>query len=580
AATPMPGPMPARPAGRSRAHPRRRARRIRRAMQRPPRSARHEPPRPPLAASGHGAGGAAAGAAAAAGAGPGPAPLLAGAGGGLLGDRGARPRRARLRLHLGRGRRPGDRVAAGRACAAAGGDGLHPAALPRPAAVLPARPAGAGDRRPAAQRPGGGRGPPPATGAAAAAVAVLAGAAGGRAAVGTAVPGARRVPVGAGAALMRRRPEKIRNPSAEAAQCRVRALVGLGLVLLARGGLAGWYFRLQVVQHDDFARQSGANRIKPRPVVPARGLIYDRKGRLLADNVPAYRLDVTPEDAGDIPRMLRELSQVVELSPEEIERFEAARRATRSFRAITLKQRLSDEEVARFAVDRWRFPGVEVVAYLNRRYLYGDLLAHVIGYVGRTDEGDVERYGKDHVLFPHTGRTGVERYYDEQLRGKIGYEQVETNVEGRALRSIGMVPARAGTDLRLGIDLDLQRAMVMAFGEQTGSAIAIDPRTGEVLAMVSLPSFDPNLFVNGISNADYRRLMDDPSRPLFSRRGGGGVAPGWTGKPMLALAGLDGGLRKPEDRVLSTGMFYLPGSSRGWGDASRGGHGWTDLRKS
>src|SRR5690606_8218234 len=208
---------------------------------------------------------------------------------------------------------------------------------------------------------------------------------------------------------------------------------------LALGGLAGWYFRLQVVQHDDFARQSEANRIKPRPVVPARGLMYDRKGRLLADNVPAYRLDrppaaaggiprmrrglsqgegrlladnvpayrldVTPEDAGDIPRMLRELSQVVELSPEEIERFEAARRATRSFRAITLKQRLSDEEVARFAVDRWRFPGVEVVAYLNRRYLYGDLLAHVIGYVGRTDEGDVERYGKDHVLFPHTGRT-------------------------------------------------------------------------------------------------------------------------------------------------------------------------------
>lgn len=379
---------------------------------------------------------------------------------------------------------------------------------------------------------------------------------------------------------MRRRPEKIRNPSAEAAQFRVRALVGLGVVLLALGGLAGWYFRLQVVQHDDFARQSEANRIKPRPVVPARGLIYDRKGRLLADNVPAYRLDVTPEDAGDIPRMLRELSQVVELSPEEIERFEAARRATRSFRAITLKQRLSDEEVARFAVDRWRFPGVEVVAYLNRRYLYGDLLAHVIGYVGRTDEGDVERYGKDHVLFPHTGRTGVERYYDEQLRGKIGYEQVETNVEGRALRSIGMVPARAGTDLRLGIDLDLQRAMVMAFGEQTGSAIAIDPRTGEVLAMVSLPSFDPNLFVNGISNADYRRLMDDPSRPLFNRLVLGGVAPGSTIKPMLALAGLDSGLRKPEDRVLSTGMFYLPGSSRGWGDASRGGHGWTDLRKS
>jgi len=379
---------------------------------------------------------------------------------------------------------------------------------------------------------------------------------------------------------MHARRQQIRNPSAEAAQFRLRAFVGFGLVLLALLGLGAWYFKLQVVDHDDYARQSEANRIKPHPVVPARGLIYDRNGRLLADNIPAYRIDVTPEDAGDIPRMLAELSEVVALSPEELARFEATRKATRSFRSITLKQRVSDEEVARFAVDRWRFPGVEVVPYLNRRYPHGDLLAHIVGYVGRTDESDVARYGANQVLFPHTGRTGIERYYDEQLRGRIGYEQVETNVEGRALRRIGMVPAQAGADLRLGIDIELQRAMVMAFGEQTGSAIALDPKTGEVLAMVSLPSFDPNLFVNGISNTDYRQLMDDPSRPLFNRLVLGGVAPGSTIKPMIALAGLDSGLRKPEDQVLSTGMFYLPGTSRGWGDASRGGHGWTDLRKS
>ena len=379
---------------------------------------------------------------------------------------------------------------------------------------------------------------------------------------------------------MRVRRQRIRNASAEAAQFRLRALVGFGLVLLGLLGLAAWYFRLQVVDHDEYARASEANRIKPHPVVPARGLIYDRKGRLLADNVPAYRIDVTPEDAGDIPRMLAQLSQVVALTPEEIARFEAARKATRSFRSITLKARVSDEEVARFAVDRWRFPGVEVVPYLNRRYLHGDLFAHVIGYVGRTDEGDVERYGRDQILFPHTGRTGLERAYDEQLRGRVGYEQVETNVEGRALRRIGMVPAQAGADLRLGIDLDLQRAMVAAFGEQEGSAIAIDPRSGEVLAMVSLPAFDPNLFVNGISNTDYQRLMNAPSRPLYNRLVLGGVAPGSTLKPLLALAGLDSGVRRPEDRVLSTGMFYLPGTSRGWGDAARGGHGWTDLRKS
>ncbi|MGY1519330.1 penicillin-binding protein 2 [Luteimonas sp. A482] len=379
---------------------------------------------------------------------------------------------------------------------------------------------------------------------------------------------------------MRERRPRIRNASAEAAQFRLRALVGFGLVLLGLLGLAGWYFRLQVLEHDEYARLSEANRIKPRPVVPARGLIYDRQGRLLADNIPAYRIDVTPEDAGDIARMLAQLSQVVRLSPEEIARFEAARKGTRSFRAITLKARVSDEEVARFAVDRWRFPGVEVVPYLNRRYLHGDLFAHVIGYVGRTDENDVERYGRDQILFPHTGRTGLERAYDEQLRGRIGYEQVETNVEGRALRRIGMVQAQAGADLRLGIDLDLQQAMVTAFGEQEGAAVAIDPRSGEVLAMVSLPAFDPNLFVNGISSADYRQLMDAPSRPLFNRLVLGGVAPGSTLKPLLALAGLDSGVRKPEDRVLSTGMFYLPGTSRGWGDASRGGHGWTDLRSS
>ena len=371
----------------------------------------------------------------------------------------------------------------------------------------------------------------------------------------------------------------MRNPGAEAAQFRLRALVGFAAVLAALGALSAWYFKLQVVDHEDYARRSEANRIKPRPVVPARGLIYDRQGRLLADNVPAYRLDVTPEDAGDIDALVAGLSEVLELSPQEIERFHRERRATRSFRAITLKARVSDEEVARFAVDRWRFPGVEVVPYLTRRYLHGDLFAHVIGYVGRTDESDVQRYGASHVLFPHTGRTGLERHYDAQLRGRIGYEQVETNVEGRALRSIGMVPAKAGADLRLGVDLELQRAMVLAFGEMHGSAVAVEPSTGQVLGMVSLPSFDANLFVNGISHADYRRLMDDPARPLFNRNVLGGGPPGSTIKPFVALAGLDSGLRTPESRVFSTGEFFIPGQRRGYRDAAGAG-GWVDLRDS
>jgi len=360
----------------------------------------------------------------------------------------------------------------------------------------------------------------------------------------------------------------------------MRAAVGFMLVLLALGALAAWYFRLQVLQHDDYATRSEANRIRLRPVVPARGLILDRKGRVLAENVPAWRLDVVPDQAGDLAKLVPELSKVVDISADDIEKFDDARRGVRGFKPITLKARLDDGEVARFAVDRWRFPGVEVVPYLTRRYPYGDLFAHVIGYVGRVDEADLKQLGDNGDAFTHVGKTGLERYYDAQLRGKLGYEKIETNVEGRALGSAGREPATPGTDLRLGIDLDLQRAMVAAFGTLEGSAVAVDPRNGEILAMVSLPGFDPNLFVNGISHADYRALMDNPSRPQFNRIVLGGVAPGSTVKPFLGLAGLDSGTRTVDTRILSTGMFYLPGQRRGYGDSHRGGHGWTDLRKS
>ena len=372
---------------------------------------------------------------------------------------------------------------------------------------------------------------------------------------------------------------RMRNPAIEAAAFRARALLGFAIVALALLVLAGWYFRLQVVQHTEFARQSEANRVKPRPVIPGRGLVYDRQGRVLADNVPAYRLEVTPEDAAETGALVEGLSTIFELDPAEVERFAAERRARRGFQPVTLKLRVTEEEAARFAVDRWRFPGVEVVPYLNRRYPHGELFAHVIGYVGRTDEGDVERYGQSHVLFPYTGRTGIERSFEEVLRGGVGYEQVETNVEGRALRTLGRVPAEAGSDLRLSIDLDLQRAMVEAFGEMHGSAVAVEPATGQVLGMVSLPSFDPNLFVNGISHDDYQRLTGDPARPLYNRNVLGGGPPGSTIKPFVALAGLDSGLRTPETRVFSTGEFFIPGQRRGYRDAGAGA-GWVDLRDS
>ncbi len=372
----------------------------------------------------------------------------------------------------------------------------------------------------------------------------------------------------------------IKNQALEVEQFRRRAFIAFAVVVAGLSVLGGWYFRMQVVQHRMYSAQAEANQIKPRPIVPGRGLIYDRKGRILADNVPEFRLDVTPDQVDDMAALVQQLSTRIELKPEDIEAFDRARDASRPHAPVTLKARLSDEEIARFSVDRWQFPGVEIVPYFGRVYPYKDLFTHVIGYVGRVDARDKEKMKSLDSAFSHVGKTGLERYYEDALRGKVGYERIETNVNGRALRTLGVVPAKPGVDLRLSIDLDLQRAMVEAFGDLEGSAVAIDPRTGGILAMVSLPSYDANLFVNGISHEDYAALNENPSRPQFNRVVLGGVAPGSTVKPFLGLAGLESGLRTPEDKVLSTGMFYIPGQKRGYGDSHRGGHGWTDLRKS
>ncbi len=379
---------------------------------------------------------------------------------------------------------------------------------------------------------------------------------------------------------MRRSRRLLKNTVAEAEQFRRRAALAFVGVVLALAGLSLWYFRLQVWQYDDYALRPEENRVKLRPVVPGRGLIYDRDGRILADNVPAFRLEVTPNEAGDPNEWLPALAEVIELTPQEIAQFHETRTFTPGFKPIALKMRLSPEEVARFAVDRWRYPGVEIVSYLNRRYLHGPLFAHVIGYVGRVDVGDVAEMGEDIANFSHTGKTGLERSYEQALRGEIGFERVETNVDGRPMGLVGRVPAVPGADLRLSIDLDPQRAMVAAYGDADGSAVAVDPRTGQVLAMISKPSYDTNLFVNGISHKDYNALLNDPSRPLYNRNVLGGGPPGSTVKPVIALAGLDSGLREAEDETLSTGEFRLPGVRRGYRDSHRGGHGSVDLRES
>lgn len=373
----------------------------------------------------------------------------------------------------------------------------------------------------------------------------------------------------------------LRDAFAEAAIFRRRAALGFIGALLATLLLAGWYFRLQVIHHDIYSTRSEANRIKARPIAPARGLIYDRAGRLLADNVPAYRLELVPEQVKDIPATLSALSRVIALSNDDLQRFEVARQASRRFMPVALKLRLSEAEVARFAVNRYRFPGVDVTPYLTRRYPYGELFAHVVGYVGRRDAEDLKALDDArYAALSHSGKSGIERYYETRLRGDIGYEEVEQNARGRDLRVIRRTPAKPGADLYLSLDAHLQAATAAAFGEHHGAAVVLDPRNGEVLAMVSLPSFDPNPFVGGIGATEYAALNASPSRPLFNRILLGGYEPGSTIKPLLALIGLNLGVRTPSDSVLSTGAYKLPGQDREYRDWKRGGHGRIDLRES
>ncbi len=376
------------------------------------------------------------------------------------------------------------------------------------------------------------------------------------------------------------RSRRIKESAHEVALFRRRALVGFAIVLACLLVLSGRFVLLQVVRHAEFHGRSEDNRIKPRALPPSRGLIYDRKGRLLAENVPQYRLQIVPEQAGDVDATVAGLRAVLSISDDELERFEEERKLRRPFNSIPLKLQMSEMDVARFAVHRFRFPGVDVVPYLTRYYPEGALLAHLVGYVGRIDTADRDRLEDSRYAgTSHVGKSGIERYYEDLLLGQVGYERVETDVLGRALSTLSRVPPRQGRNLYLSIDLELQRAAAAAFEGQPGAAVAIDPRTGEVLAMVSLPAFDPNLFVNGISRADYAALLAAPYRPLFHRAVQGGYEPGSTMKPFIALAGLELGLRRPSDTVFSTGEFRLPGLPQVWRDWKAGGHGRVDLNE-
>ncbi|HEV7489898.1 MAG TPA: penicillin-binding protein 2, partial [Rhodanobacteraceae bacterium] len=365
----------------------------------------------------------------------------------------------------------------------------------------------------------------------------------------------------------------------EASAFRRRAFIGFLIIALCLIGLGARFAYLEITRHDEFALRSDSNRIVTRPLAPGRGLIYDRNGVLLADNVAAFRLEVTPEQVKGMDKMLAALRQVVPLTDDDIERFNALRRSKHAYQGIPLRLKLSEEEIARFAVNRWAFPGVDVVPYLTRSYPLGQEFSHVVGYVGRIDENDLTRLDKgEYAGTTHVGKTGIERFYEDRLHGEPGYEQVEVNADHRPMRVLEpRVAPKPGENLYLTIDAHLQEAAEAAFDGRAGAAIAVDPRNGEVLAMVSVPSFDPNPFVNGIASADYAALLNDPDKPLLDRALRGGYAPGSTVKPFMALGGLELGLRRPEDTVLSVGEFHIPGQQRAYRDDKRGGHGRVDL---
>jgi len=360
----------------------------------------------------------------------------------------------------------------------------------------------------------------------------------------------------------------------------VRAAVAGVLIVLLMAGLAVRLGYLQVSLYDHYRTLSSENRVKLVPLPPTRGLIYDRNGVLLADNYPTYSLEITPDQVRDLDRTLEDLKLVVPINDEDLQRFHRARRQQRRFDSIPIRVKLDDEEVARFAVVRHRFPGVDIQARLLRRYPEGDRAVHVLGYVGRINQQEQEQIdAASYAGSTHIGKLGIERNYEAELHGEVGLQQVEVNALGRVIRVLETRAPEPGKNLRLHLDMGLQEAALEALGDETGAAVAIDPKTGGVLALVSKPGYDPNPFVEGISGALYKQLRDDPEKPLYNRALRGLYPPGSTIKPFVALAGLELGAVSAGQNKFCPGFYQLPGQSHRYRDWKKGGHGVVDLNK-
>jgi penicillin-binding protein 2 len=350
-------------------------------------------------------------------------------------------------------------------------------------------------------------------------------------------------------------------------------------MLLARA------FYLQIMQHQHYIQRAESNRISLVPTAPNRGLILDRNGRILAENYSAYTLEVTRAQVADLEATLAAVGRLIEITPGQLRRFRRLLAESHEFETVPLKSKLSDEEVAILAANRYRLPGLDVKARLFRNYQAGPGMAHVLGFIGRINDRDLQRLresGREQNYrgSVHIGKTGLEQSYETLLHGRTGFDQMETDSSGRAVRMLSRIPPVPGKDLRLHLDVELQAVAEHAFGDYLGGLVALDPNTGGVLALVSKPGFDPNLFVDGIDPETWKSLNESPERPMVNRVLRGIYPPGSTIKPFMALAGLELGLRKPGDSIVDPGYFSLPNSRHQFRDWKRGGHGVVDLRRS
>lgn len=367
--------------------------------------------------------------------------------------------------------------------------------------------------------------------------------------------------------------DRLRDHEGEQHIFQVRALMAGIIVSLLLALVVGRLVMLQYVDHGHYTTLSDDNRVRLHAVPPTRGLIRDREGRILAENLPSYSVELVPERVVDLEATIDDLHDLIRIDDRDIERLRANWRRARPFESVPLRFRLSQDEVARLSVNLHRFPGVDIVAGLTRHYPHGETGAHAIGYVGRLDQADLRRLdARRYRGTNHVGKVGAEYQYESLLHGEPGFRQVEVNVQGRVLRVLDEEPPTPGRDLRLTIDLELQKVAEEALGEQAGAVVALEPHTGEVLALASMPSFDPNLFARGIGHDMYQLLQSSPRRPLYNRALRGQYAPGSTVKPILALHALNNGLRERDEEIHCRGYYRLPGGTRRYGDWKVHGH--------